>query len=363
LGEPLRSLRSLASGYPLHHLRARPSVGRFGGSATIPLAANAPTKRNKKRILVEYIPNCCILPLLSFFSPKHTLKIMAHGKTIKLFLIDGKADGRTSCELSNWTGKAYRIPRMQIKDSIDRKDIFNTGIYLLFGSDEEVGDQVYIGEAEVVMDRLKQHLKSPEKEFFKEAIVFVSKDNNLNKAHIKYLESRLYEIAKNAKRYKLQNRNTPTQSSISEADEAEMEEFIENIKMLVNAMGHKVFDEKREAVVGTPEQQTQNVFVLKTANTGADASGIPTTDGFVVFKGSKAANKINDSSSPTIKRLRQELIEKGILFLNADVYEFKDDHIFGSPSTAGGIVTGGNVNGLTAWVRKNDGVTLKDAAI
>lgn len=119
---------------------------------------------------------------------------MAFGKTIKIFLIDGDPNGRMSCELSNWTGKAYKIPRIKIKDCIDRKDLMSTGIYLLLGKNDDNKDLVYIGEAENVFTRLNQHLSS--KDFWNEAIVFTSKDENLNKAHIKYLENRLHEIAK-----------------------------------------------------------------------------------------------------------------------------------------------------------------------
>ncbi len=154
---------------------------------------------------------------------------MKFGKTIKIFLIDGDPNGRMSCELSNWSGKAYKIPRIKIKDCIDRKDLESTAVYLLFGKDEDGRDLVYIGEAETILKRLNQHLT--QKDFWNETIVFLSKDDNLNKAHIKYLENRLHEIAKTANRYKIENSITPTQSSISESDRAEMEEFIENIKM------------------------------------------------------------------------------------------------------------------------------------
>ena len=158
----------------------------------------------------------------------------------------------------------------------------STGVYLLFGKDEEGKDQVYIGEAESTLKRLNQHLT--QKDFWNETIVFISKDENLNKAHIKYLENRLHEIAKSAKRYIIENTSTPTLSSISESDRAEMEEFIENIKMLVNTLGHKVFDEKREF----KPKQKQDSFFIKAVR-GADGQGEPTSDGFVVFKGSKAA--------------------------------------------------------------------------
>ena len=277
---------------------------------------------------------------------------MKYGKTIKIFLIDGEPNGRMSCELSNWSGKAYKIPRIKIKECTDREDLKSTGVYLLFGKDEESRDQVYIGEAESILKRLNQQLT--QKDFWNEAIVFISKDENLNKAHIKYLENRLHDIAKSANRYKVDNSIIPTQSLISESDRAEMEEFIEYIKMLVNTLGHKVFDEKRDF----KSIQKQNIFFIKSAR-GADGQGEPTSDGFVVFKNSKAAATIVNSMTPSFIIFRQKLIDEGVLIDKGEYYEFSDDYIFSSPSTAAVMVMGRNANGLTEWKNKN-GKTLKE---
>jgi hypothetical protein len=277
---------------------------------------------------------------------------MKFGKTIKIFLIDGDPNGRMSCELSNWLGKAYKIPRIKIKDCTDRDDLRSTGVYLLFGKDDDGKDQVYIGEAESILRRLNQQLTS--KDFWNEAIVFISKDENLNKAHIKYLENRLHDIAKAANRYRVDNSIIPTQSAISESDRAEMEEFIEYIKMLVNTLGHKVFDEKREF----KPKQKQEIFFIK-APRGADGQGEQTSDGFVVFKGSKAAGSTVTSMTSNFVTLRQKLIDEGVLLDKGEFLEFPEDYIFTSPSTAAAIVLGRNANGLTEWKQKT-GRTLKE---
>ncbi len=277
---------------------------------------------------------------------------MKFGKTIKIFLIDGEPNGRMSCELSNWSGKAYKIPRIKIKDCSDRNDLISTGVYLLFGKDEDGKDLVYIGEAESILKRLNQHLN--QKDFWNEAIIFISKDENLNKAHVKYLENRLHDIALLAKRYKVENSITPTRSSISESDRAEMEEFIDNIKMLVNTLGHKVFDEKRDF---KPKQKLET-FIIKAARC-AEGQGEPTSDGFVVFKGSKAANTIVNSMTPSFIKFRQKLIDEAVLTDKIEYFEFSDDYIFSSPSTAAVIVMGRNANGLSEWKLK-DGTTLKE---
>ncbi len=275
-------------------------------------------------------------------------------KTIRLFLIDGEPNGRISAELSNWTGKGYKIPRIKIKECGDRPELENPGIYLLFGKDEDGNNQVYIGEAEEVLKRLNQQLAK--KEFWNEAIAFISKDENLNKAHIKYLENKLHYIAEQINRYQVKNNVIPTKPSISEPDQAEMEEFISNIKILTNALGHKVFEQKRE--VRTSEEQKEKVFYIKSVR-GADASGEPTADGFVIFEESQVAHTEVDSLTPSFRKKRRELEEEGIIEVKEDRYFITEDYVASSPSTAAVIVLGRNANGLSEW-KLEDGTTLKE---
>ena len=133
-----------------------------------------------------------------------------------------------------------------------------------------------------------------------------------------------------------------------------MEEYIENIKLLVNTLGHKVFEEKREIKL----QHRQNTFIIKSAR-GADGKGEPTSDGFVVLKGSKAAGTIVNSMTSSFVKLRDKLIDDNVLVDKGDYLEFSDDYIFSSPSTAAVMVMGRNANGLTKWKTK-DGKTLKE---
>jgi len=275
------------------------------------------------------------------------------GKTIKLFLIDGEPNGRRTCELSNWTGKAYKIPRIQIKESYNRLDLKKTGVYLLFGKNEEGKDLIYIGEAESIIDRLKQHVS--QKDFWNEVILFISKDENLNKAHVKYLESRLYEITKDVNRYILENSSIPAKSSISESEIAEMEEFIENIKLLTNTLGHKVFDKLIDESV---KKTDRNVFIIDAAR-GAKGKGVPSSNGFIVLKGSEIAISTVSSMRKTFLELRSRLIDEGVVVKDKEKFIFKQDYEFSSPSTAASIVMGRSANGLTEWKLKN-GKSLKE---
>ncbi|MFN4123448.1 MAG: GIY-YIG nuclease family protein [Flavobacteriales bacterium] len=192
------------------------------------------------------------------------------------------------------------------------------------------------------------------KDFWNEAIVFISKDANLNKAHVKYLENRFHAIAKSLTRCRVENSVVPAQSSISESDRAEMEEFIEYIKLLVNSLGHKVFEEKREY----KPKQKQTLFFIK-ASRGVDGQREPISDVFVVLKGSKAAATIVNSMTPSFITYRQKLIDEGVFIDRGEFCEFTDDHIFSSPSTAAVMVMGRNANGLTEW-KTLEGKTLKN---
>ena len=275
------------------------------------------------------------------------------GKTIRQFLIDGQADGRWICELSNWTGKAYKIPRTYINQCTDRLDLNSTGVYFLFGrNDETDAEQVYIGEAENILNRLKQHLS--EKDFWTECIVFISKDNNLNKAHIKYLENHLYLLAKASKRYELINSNVPAEASISEMDRAEMDEFIDNMRLILGVLGHKIL----EPSVNSKNVNKDPIFVLQDRS-GVKASGKPISEGFAVLKGSKIAANISASLSKSATDKRQALFDKGIIDTH---FTFTQDWAFSSPSLAAAIVVGYSINGRSAWKNKN-GLSLKDVEI
>lgn len=272
------------------------------------------------------------------------------GKTIRQFLIDGVADGRWASELSSWTGKAYKIPRTYVSTCGDREDLGNTGVYFLFGNDDSTDSrQVYIGEAENIINRIKQHVA--EKDFWTESVVFISKDNNLNKAHIKYLENRLYMIAKENKRYEILNLNVPSESSISEMDRAEMEEFIDNMRLILSVLGHKVL----EPSVGNIQGKSEPVFLLQDRS-GVKASGKPISDGFAVLKGSTIAQSVASSLSQSVLNKRQQLIDKNIVDQN---FTFTQDWPFSSPSLAAAIVVGYSINGRTAWKSKK-GVSLKE---
>ena len=266
---------------------------------------------------------------------------MPFSKTIQMFIFEGNPNGRIMCELSNWNGRVYKISRNELPEFSQRDDAENTGVYFLFGKDEENNDTVYVGEAEKMFSRLKQHLK--DSEYWNDCIAVISKDNLLNKAHVKYLENKFYLLAQNAGRAVVINNTIPTCSSVSEYDEAMLQEFINNAKLLVNTLGYKVFDTIEDTVV--KHSNTEQYFFIKAAR-GADAKGLMVSDGFAVMKGSVIANSTVQSMSDSLNKLRNSLIKKGIIDGN---FKLTRDYIFTSPSLAAAIVMGRNANGRTEW--------------
>lgn len=276
---------------------------------------------------------------------------MTFNKTIQMCIFDGNPNGRIMCELSNWNGRVYKISRNDLSEFANRPDCEYTGVYFLFGKDEDNKDTVYVGEAEKMLVRLKQHLK--DHNYWNDCVVVISKDNILNKAHVKYLENKFYTLAVDAKRSSIINNTVPTCSSISEFDESMLSEFIENARLLVNTLGYKVFDKIDTSVV---EKENNDTIFHIVAARGADAKGLLVPDGFVVIKGSKIAKDTAPSFANSLMNLRNKMLEKNII--NQD-FVFVTDYMFTSPSLAAGIVMGRNANGRTEWKTIN-GKSIKD---
>lgn len=277
-----------------------------------------------------------------------------YGKSIELFLVNGVADSTITAELSNWNGKAIKIPRNEIQ-ACDREDVTGAGVYFLFCKEDDGSDSVYIGEAENVLDRLKQHLKDyqAEKEsyYWNAAVVFVGRD--LNKALIRYLEDRLVKIARDCGRYKVLTKNTYGKTVMKESQIATMEEFLDNIKTLIGSLNYNVLTPAPKA-----NEKTQHLYCK---GSGGNAKGFISAGGLTIVKGSMVSEKTVPSFETKGKSyylLRIKLEEEGIIKDRV----FQRDYEFNAPSAASAVVLGRTSNGNDDW-KDEHGVKLKMLSI
>ena len=273
------------------------------------------------------------------------------GVTIKLFLQNGNAQSLRVAEISNWNGKALAVPRTELQGILARAESKQAGVYLLTGINNESNKpKAYLGEAEDVGKRLNQQLA---KEFWVQAIVFVSKDENLTKSHIRYLEGRLIEEAKKIGRFDLDN-DVMSGSKLPESDREDMEVFLDRIRQLLPVLGCDIL------VPVVQPAHTKSSLICKIKE--LTARGQRNAKGFVVFKGSQAAGEVRKSAQTRggwIIKIRNRLLESKVLVADDGHLVFNSDYEFDSPSAAAAIIRGGNANGLTEW-RTADGKTLKD---
>jgi len=268
--------------------------------------------------------------------------------SIKLFLPKGSSDRLRVAELSNWSGKAVACSRDELSELCSRDEARQPGVYFLVGNDPETGEpMVYIGEAEELGKRLKQHLG---KEFWVQVITFSSKDENLTKAHIKYLEGKLIDSGQEAGRAIIAN-SQASGAKLPESDQAEMDVFLSRMLRLLPVMGTSIFTPSATEEVKAKERLICRIKELT-------AYGQRTANGFAVFKGSQAVLAHRPSASRA-KLSRERLVEKGVLEPVDGHYVFSRDYEFTSPSIAGTVVCGGATNGLTAW-KNSKGVKLRE---
>ncbi len=283
------------------------------------------------------------------------------GKKLTVYMIDGTEYGPRLSEIGNWVGKAIYSPRSSINNIIGRLEFDNPGIYFLKGDprDEAFDEKIYIGEAENIRTRLKQHLSDPSKDF-KEIIFFISKDELLTKTQIKYLESRLVQLAIDAKTAEIENANSPALPTLHEADISDMEYFLDQMKLILPVMGFKFLIPStiQHSEQNSSTQTNQDIIKYEIRTNSFKARMYESDQGYIVEKGSEAKKELSASCTVTYQKLRRKLLETQIMIEKGDKIEFAEDAIFSSPSAAANMVLGRNSNGFTEWITKT-GKTFK----
>lgn len=294
------------------------------------------------------------------------------GKSIRIYLADGSVSGVRHAEIVNWTGQALAVSRNNLSELIQWPEVRRQGVYFLIGSDAETDQgRVYIGEAESVAERIPQHVGS--KEFWHECVAFTSKDENLTKSHVKYLEARLVAAARDAGRYIVENSATPQESGLPRADRDAMDEFASNVRTVLGVLGHRVLDPLLSPRPSPPvpskvqtnldqvvsERPRITDLYLQTAD--LEAHAVLEDDEIVVLQGSSAALGVAPSLSVGYRAIRERLINAGVLVRDTDaVLKFTQNYAFPSPSQAAAVVVGYMINGRQAW-KTSSGVALGDA--
>lgn len=270
---------------------------------------------------------------------------------IEILVADGRPDGLRLVEKSNWIGQGIVCPRGRYSwAKKERAELSRCGVYLLVGQDGDPLPKLYVGEAEEVKTRLDRHYADNHFDFWQQAIVFTTKGTPLNKAEVKYLEARLLRLARKYGRSKLQNTNKPRLPGLSEADQAKMQGYLDELLSLLPVLGVPFF-----------EAPTRDREFYHVDRSGCKAAGFETNTGFTVRKGSLARK----STVPSMKERarpyylqRQELIKEGVLEKKTGHYRFTRDWLFNSPSAAAAVCLGSSANGLVEW-KDESGTTLK----
>ncbi len=288
-------------------------------------------------------------------------------KTIHLFLMDGESNGRIKCTMANWTGLAFKIPRTDIEKCKNRDDLKQSGVYFLFGTDNVTDEKtVYVGQAGVrknkegLLNRLLEHKRDSNKDYWTEAIVFTTSNNSFGPTEISYLENRFCNLAIESKRYIVKNGNDPNPGNLTEEKECELEEFIDYARIIMGALGHKVFiplNESKSLILEEQNETDEPLLYLKTNK--VNATGKRTSDGFIVYSGSSISKIPSTKCSKHIINLHSKLIDKIEKEKEKENNILKEDILFSSPSSAASFILFYSANGLTLW-KNEKGISLKD---
>ncbi|WP_439149662.1 GIY-YIG nuclease family protein [Sulfitobacter sp.] len=286
-------------------------------------------------------------------------------RSLELFFIDGLPDGMLTAEVFNWTGHVLRFPRTKFREALRRPETQHTGVYVLIG-ERDGTPLAYIGEAENVADRLRGHIAN--KDWWDSAVCISTTGDLLHKAHVKYLESRLVEIARQIGSMPLENGNTPPRSSLSEAAQANMESFLETLGIVLPAIRVDMFLNKARSVpkaatiVATPAEPAEEKFILQTPKHDLYAEAILRDGEWVVQAGARARGSWVGSNDVKTHygKLHSDLVENGILILQNGFSVFQQDYAFSSPSAAGAVINGRSTNGRREWKHSVSGQTYED---
>lgn len=284
---------------------------------------------------------------------------MNPARSVRLFLVEGDPTGIMTAEIINWTGQLATAPRARLAGLLARAELQKTGVYMLHGDNPtQSGERMlYVGEGDAIGQRIADHESDASKDFFEQVCVIVSKDLNLTKAHVRFLESEIVKRARLAGRAKLVNRTAPNGGTLPEADQADMLTFLANVELLLPILG---IDALRPTTFSGVAAPNGDVFVYKT--TVFMARMTIRGGEYVVLSGSTGPSSPVASFGASNAEKRSKLVADGVLAPTpgGKLLMFTRDVPFPSPSAAASMVYGGASSGLEYWKHELTGRTLRD---
>lgn len=275
---------------------------------------------------------------------------MARAQTIQIYLPSGDPAGLRVANLTTRTVRVFEVPRSLLTQFLQRPESGQVGVYYLFGANEDETPQCYVGQSGNVGVRLQQHTAT--KDFWTKAMVAVSLTNEWTSTHAAYLEWLSLGRAKAAGRYALVNENQSSNPFTPEPLEADCQEFIDTIAVLLATLGAPVLEAiKPASAAGLPAEGAAGIEpeLLFFQEAGCNASGYQTPEGLLVLAGAKGRAVLRPSAPPSIARQRDSLQAEGVVKVDDEYLVFVKDHLFTSPSAAGSVLVGGTNNGRASW--------------
>jgi len=288
------------------------------------------------------------------------------GRTIQLFLVDGKPSGLRKATIHGWTGMLFVSGASAFGDLTAREEVDRTGVYILAGPDPDRagGTRAYLGSGNSVAERIKQ--SALRRDFWETAIAVTTSDDDLSKGHAEYLEARLIELTTQAGRVVLDNGTQPetARRRLPEVDRANMEQFLANLKIILPVIGLDMLKPQPRAVSqsATPpeERTTGDVRFEIRHKTGVQAMAVEEDGEFIVLEGSEALTGTGYVQQ-SYGGLKERLCAEGILVpQGTDRLRFVKPWSFNGPSAAAAVVLDRNSNGRTEWKVRGSKQTYHD---
>lgn len=272
------------------------------------------------------------------------------GRSLELYFVDGNPDGMLTAEVFNWTGHVLAFPRTRLLEALRREETKGPGVYLLLGEGDGGEQLLYVGESDDVSYRIKTH--DGQKEWWSRAVI-VTAAKNLNKAHVRYLESRLVSEAHTVGRATLMNGTRPPARLLGEAARANMESFLEHVLLILPAVGIDLMVQRARPEAASAEAETTTrsapTFELQTPKHQVQGKAKLIDGEFVVLAGSLARASWEGPATHPYAALHRQLVASKVLIIHGDHRRFAENYAFSSPSAAGAVINGRATNGPETW--------------